>query len=74
MSSVAQGRNGYFEKAGNADSCYRLLKMATSRAVVLTFNKFRYFPVFKNRIAKFSTSNVLLSASSFNTGIPIVFV
>lgn len=45
--------------------------MATSRAVVLTFNKLKYFRDVKNGISKFSSSSSVLNTSSFNPGICI---
>lgn len=51
---------------------FRLLKMATSRAVVLTFNKFRYFPALVSSVGKFSTSSSL-HETAFNSGILMVF-
>ncbi|EFX81875.1 hypothetical protein DAPPUDRAFT_302775 [Daphnia pulex] len=41
--------------------------MAT-RAAMFTFSKFRYFPILKHRVAKFSVSSNLLNASALEPG------
>lgn len=55
----------------SVSSVLQPVKMAT-RAAMFTFSKFRYFPILKHGVAKFSVSSNLLNASALEPGKRII--